>query len=551
MKRNNEKTLYLIIFLVCLQFTGIAQKEKSIMYSNSLSIKIYHDERIRDWSISPNIRPDILEIYDITAKKKIVKFVSDVDSITFEIKLNKPVYFSIIYKGDTAYTGIRLTNSLPNTISKADKIMALSLFWSETRYNFAFFDQLTFDWDSLYKVYIPMVEATTNDVDFYEIMGNFAGSLQDGHSGVYNYNIAPYVDYIPMNIEYFNDSLYIVRTRGDLESIYPIGSKILEINGLPFKEYMDTYINPFVQSKYKPTQQNLAAARLLSSRKLEDKITIKYITPNQEIRINTPPRDGEKNRAKYPNIGKKEKTEFDPVRIKWLGNNIAVLELNTFWHFDGKLIPYFEKIKDTLYTADGIIIDMRHNGGGVTDIAWYFLQYIIQDSFYINYAWQTRVHEAVKKANGNYMEKNKAYYEMNAYRTVLGDTMFIGDTIRKFSVPVVILISTMTASSAEDFLVDLYERKDRPLLIGQSSFGSTGSPLVFKEWPDSNGVAKVCTRRVLFPYSLKPLDKGIEPDIWVHYTFEEYMSDFDKEIDVAVHELKKMIAKEVKQQKDK
>jgi hypothetical protein len=34
-----------------------------------------------------------------------------------------------------------------------------------------------------------------------------------------------------------------------------------------------------------------------------------------------------------------------------------------------------------------------------------------------------------------------------------------------------------------------------------------------RECPDSNGFAKVCTRRVLFPYSLKPLDKGIEPDI--------------------------------------
>ncbi|MDR2409265.1 MAG: hypothetical protein LBE13_14280 [Bacteroidales bacterium] len=543
MKKNTKGAVYFISLFICLQFTGIAQKEKTIMHSSRQGIKIYYDARIREWSISPDIRPDMLEIYDPTAKKKTVKFVSDMDSITFEVKVNKAVYFPIIYKGDTAYTGIHLTNSLPNSLSKADKIMALSLFWSETKYNFAFFDQLTFDWDSLYKAYIPMVEATNNDIDFYEIMGNFAGSLQDGHSGTYNDNISPYVDYVPMTVEYFNDFLYIIRIRGDLEHIYPVGSKIIEINGLPFKEYMDKYINPFVQSKYKPTQQVLAASRLLSARPLQDKLTIKYITPNQEIRENTLPRDGEKNRVSFPNIGKKEKTEFDPVRIKWLDNNIAVLELSSFWHYNGKLIPYFEKIKDTLYTADGIIIDMRNNGGGVTDIAWYFLQYVIQDSFFINYAWQTRIHDAVKKANGNYIEENKAYYEMNAYRTVLGDTVFIGDSIKKFTVPLVILISTMTASAAEDFLVDLYEREDRPLLIGQPSFGSTGSPLVFKEWPDPNGVAKVCTRRVLFPYSLKPLDKGIEPDIHVHYTFEEYMSDFDKEIDVAVRELKKMIEK--------
>jgi C-terminal processing protease CtpA/Prc len=314
---------------------------------------------------------------------------------------------------------------------------------------------------------------------------------------------------------------------------------------------MDKYINPFVDSKYKPTQQVLAAARLFSTRQLQNKITIKYITPNQEIRTNTPPRDGEKNRGTHMYIGEKSRPNFDPLEIKWVDDNIAVLALNSFLHYDGKLISYFEKIKDTLYSADAIIIDMRNNGGGVTDVAWYFLQYIIQDSFFLNYAWQTRIHDAVRKANGNWAEEYKSYYEMNAYRTVPGDTIFIGDSIRKFSVPVVILISTMTVSAAEDFLVILYEREDRPLLIGQPSFGSTGSPLVFRDWPDPNGYARVCTRRVLFPYSLKPLEKGIEPDIWVHYTFEEYMNGFDKEIDIATRELKKMIENRKEQENDK
>ncbi|MDR1459391.1 MAG: hypothetical protein LBI60_04180 [Bacteroidales bacterium] len=551
MKTNNKKSIYVILFLVCLPFIGSAQKQEIIMHSNTRMIKTYYDGRIGEWTISPDIRPDMLEIYDPTIKKKTVKFVSNVDSVTFEVKLNKPVYFSVVYKDDTAYTGIHLTNSLPNTLSNADKVMALSLFWSETRYNFAFFDQLTFDWDSLYKVYVPMVEATTNDIDFYEIIGKFAGSLQDGHSGIYNNKISLYIDYIDLSVKYFNDSLYIVSTRDDLIDIYPIGSKILEINELPFEEYMNKYINPFVDSKYKPTQQVLAAARLLSARQLHDKITLKYITPNQEIRTNTPPRDGERTRWLHVSVGKEPKPAFYPLEIKWLNDNIAILALNSFWHYDGKLISYFEEIKDTLYHADAIIIDMRNNGGGSTDIAWYFLQYIIQDSFFINYAWQTRIHDAVRKANGNWVEEYSSYYEMNAYRTEPGDTIFIGDSIKKFSVPVVILISTMTASAAEDFLVDLYEREDRPLLIGQPSFGSTGSPLVFREWPDPNGYAKVCTRRVLFPYSLKPLDKGIEPDIWVRYTFEEYMNDVDKETDIAIGELKKMIANRKTQETDK
>jgi C-terminal processing protease CtpA/Prc len=546
---NSKKTIWVLVFLICIPYWGIAQKKELIMYSNVRNTNVYVDATIKDWGISPDIRPDILKIYDTRSKKKTVKFVSDIDSITFKVKLNKPVYFSIIYKGDTAVTGIDFTNLLPNTLSKADKIMALSLFWSETRYNFAFYDQLTFDWDSLYKAYLPIVEATTNDVDFYDIMKHFAGSLQDGHSGIYENISYPYMDYIPMLVHYFNDSLYITHIRDSLENVFPIGSKILEINGLPYNDYMDKYINPFVDSKYKPTQQVLAAARLLSARQLEDKITLKYRTPNQEIRENTPPRDGEKNRSKYTGGGKSANA-WNPLEITWTNDNIAILSLNSFLEFDGKLIPYFEKIKDTLYSADAIIIDLRNNRGGSTDVAWYFLQYIIQDSFFLNFAWQTRVHDAVKKANGNFVEENKSYFEMNAYRTVAADTVFIGDSIKRFSMPLVILISTMTVSAAEDFLVILYEREDRPLFIGQPSFGSTGSPLVFREW-NVDGVAKVCTRRVLFPYSLKPLDKGIEPDIWVHYTFEEYMNEQDKDMVVAVEELKKMIRNKGKQKNDK
>jgi hypothetical protein len=541
MNTISKKTVF-IVLIAGMQMWASAQKKEVFMHSTIAGIKIYTDNKPSDWRITPSAHPDVFRIYDPNVKKKTVKFVSDIDSVEFKVNVNKPVYFSVLYKGDTAYTCIDFTNALPNKLSKADKLMALSLFWSETRYNFAFYDQLTFDWDSLYKVYLPLVEATTNDVDFYDIMQHFAGSLQDGHSSIFSDVYYQYGDYIPMLVDYFNDTLYITRVRDDLENACPLGSKILEINGLPFDQYMDKYINPFVDSKYKPTQQVLAALRLFSSRPLQDKITIKYITPNREIRTITPPRDGEKNRDKHSSKSRETNYNYDPIYVSWQEDNIAVLTINSFLDWDGKQIAYFEKkLRDTLYNADGIIIDLRNNGGGSTDVAWYFLQYIIKDSFFLNYAWQTRIHNAVKKANGNFIEENKAYYEMNAYQTFAGDTIFIGDSIQRFSVPIVILISTMTVSAAEDFLVILYERKDRPLLIGQPSFGSTGSPLVFREWPDPNGLAKVCTRRVLFPYSLKPLDKGVEPDIWVNYTFEEYMSGKDKDMEIAIQELKKQL----------
>lgn len=543
---NIRISVLLIMGLLTMPLASFSKGKTSKMMRSdikTIQVKIQGESKLHEWTISPELNPDVFSIYDVSVKSKKIKFVSDIDSIEFNVKVNNPIYFSITYNGDTAKTIIDFNNTLPNKLSKADKLMALSVFWSETKYNFAFYDQLTFSWDSLYKAYIPQIEATTNDVDFYDLIDKFAGSLQDGHSGVYS-RTSNYKDYIPFAAKYFGDTLKLIRVRENLESIYPLGSKILEINGIPVDEYMDKYINPFVNSKVQPTQRLFAASKLFSSRRFNDPLTVKYITPNGDIRIGTPPIDGEKNRTK--SVGHTPKYPEFAISIDWKDNNIAVLSINTFnERNEGDLIGLFENIKDTLYSADGLIIDLRYNGGGKTDLAWYFIKHIIKDTAFLGYAWQTRINDGVRKANGNWIEEYSDFYNMCAYRTEAGEPVVIEDSIRRFNMPIVILISSATCSAAEDFIVVLYERQDRPTLIGQPSFGSTGSPLILWDWPDKNSFAKVCTRRVLFPYSMKPFDKGIDPDILVEYTFEEYMSGVDKDIEVAVDEILKQIRERI------
>jgi len=104
-----------------------------------------------------------------------------------------------------------------------------------------------------------------------------------------------------------------------------------------------------------------------------------------------------------------------------------------------------------------------------------------------------------------------------------------------------VLISVRTYSAAEDFLIVLKERKYRPVFIGRLSMGSTGSPLLINEFTES-GFAKVCTRRVLFPYSQKSFNEGIMPDISVNYAFDEFLNQkVDKDTAIAVELLTKQI----------
>jgi hypothetical protein len=539
------------IFLTLILLTGIlpayAQCDKIVMYSNKKNITMYIGEGKNDWTITPSLKPDILWLYNPTETSKKIKFISDIDSLIFNVEVNKPIYFSVIYNKDTAFTAIEFTNYIPNTLTNIEKLYALALFWSEAKYNFAFIDKLDFDLDSLYKAFIPKVLETKNNYEFYDQMQLFAGCFKDGHTNVSYNKKGVYTDYIAMSARYFDNELYIIRVREDLADMYPVGSKILEINNMPVADYMKKHIDPYVESDFKPTLKFLSSAKLFSSNLFANTLTIKYEMPDKKIFINTPPRNG--NAIGGKSVGYQFKRWEKPIEITWTKDDIAVLGFHSFNEYAGRSISYFETIKDTLYHAKGIIIDLRQNGGGATNVAWHLLQYIIKDSYFLNIGSQTRINDGAKRANGNWIPKYEDFYTLKAYHTEIPDTIYISDTIKRFNVPMVILISSMTVSAAEDFLIMLYEREDRPKFIGQPSFGSTGSPLVIWDWPDSNGFGRVCARRVLFPYSLKPFTEGIMPDILVDYSFEEFMSGKDKEIEISVQELEKQIKDKSKKNK--
>ncbi|MDR2512161.1 MAG: hypothetical protein LBC89_06900 [Bacteroidales bacterium] len=533
-----KKLLLLILILTAICLLN-AQNVGKIMHSNIKNISMYVDGLQKDWGIEPSLKPDIYKHFDAAKSTCRIKFISDIDSLEFIAEADKPIDFVIIYKGDTAQTRIKFTNKYENTLTNDEKLYALSLFWSEAKYNFAFIDKLKFDLDSLYQNLIPKVLQTSNDYEFYDLMKKFAGSFKDGHTQCVYSNSHLYTDYAPMEVRYFGDSLYIVSVSEDLAKIFPLGSKIITVNALPFNVYMQQFIEPYIDSDFKPTVKMLSAPRLLGYKSLKDTLLLTCKTPDNRILSNYVPINGSSFTGKY--LGYEAKYPQSQIEISWLKNDIAVLAFNTFYdRREDYLINLFDKMKDTLYFAKGIIIDLRKNGGGTTPVAWHLLKHIIKEPYFLNYAWQTRINDGVKKANGNWREEYKDFYKNQAYRTVLGDTIFIPDSIKRFDVPVVILISSSTVSAAEDFLIDLYEHPNRPLLIGQPSFGSTGSPLMVWGFPE-NGWARICTRRVLFPYSLKPFTEGIQPDIQVDYTFDEFMSGKDKDIEVAVKELEKQM----------
>lgn len=439
---------------------------------------------------------------------------------------------------------------LPNTISVVDKVYFLSYFWSEVKYNFVFFDELDFCWDSLFRATIPKVIATKNDFEFYRVIQRFAASLGDGHTEIFDGNqFFNYIDYVPFLGRFVGNNFYITSVRKPFDEILPPGSKVIEVNGLPIGRYFEEKIFPFINSQSPSTIRFRAASRIFAADLIRDSLQLRFITPNNETRFHVFARDGEATRIPEEEVfaGVLPRFPRQAMSLSWENNNIAHLAINTF-NFNAERTAMLDSLLNEISTAEGLIIDLRFNGGGSTLVAFQLLERISKQEYFLGFGYQTRVNDGVRRANGNRIERFRDYFSGRAFRTHLPDTMRIPDTVKKFDMPIIILISEFTFSAAEDFLVMLYEMENRPLLVGTPTSGSTGSPLVIatgmigENFP-GGGWARICTRRVLFPRSLKPFNNSIMPDVLVEYnSIEEYLLGKDKVFETALEMMNKIIS---------
>lgn len=182
----------------------------------------------------------------------------------------------------------------------------------------------------------------------------------------------------------------------------------------------------------------------------------------------------------------------------------------------------------------GVIIDLRGNAGGITDVTWRLQMYLTQADTIRSFGAQTRINSGYGRAQGNYRKEYEDFYLYKAYKNEPPELVSKPKEIKALSCPVAILIDNNSFSACEDFLINIYEMPNRPILIGEETAGSTGAPLVI-ELPHE-AVARICTIRPLFPYSSEPfVGKGIIPDIETIPDLQEVLQGKDIALEKAVN----------------
>jgi C-terminal processing protease CtpA/Prc len=434
---------------------------------------------------------------------------------------------------------------IPNELSNEEKIYGLSKFWQEVNYNFVYLNKIDkTEWDNLYKKLISEVQNTTNDYEYYRLLQKFSAFLKDGHTDVWFPKIQENIftnefgdfKFVLTNI---NGKAIITKISESKKDEFPIGTEIIKVNGMTTNQFIEQNVKPYISSSTEHILSNRSIEHLLEGYK-GTTFDIEIKRPDSNVKSLKVTLNKSKDQELYPPENK-ELFEF-----KWVNDDIAYIALNSFTSWD--LMDLFSEKFSELQKSNKMIIDLRKNGGGNSDVAREIFKYLTNDTILYSSRSSSRYHIPVYKAWGRYVNvgdtlksdwhkqaylsyKNEYYYDFpyHPYSTSNLD-------ITRIEIPTVILIGNNTASAAEDFLV-YADNQENMTKIGEPTFGSTGQPYVF-DLPNG-GYGRVCAKKDTYPDGQEFVGYGIKPDIEIKVSLNDYMENRDVVLERAIEYLNK------------
>ena len=440
-------------------------------------------------------------------------------------------------------------------LSVTERLYGLSLIWQEANYNFAFFDRLpNLDWDASYREYVPQVISAEDPFAYYELLLGFTALLRDGHTAV----IPPKSLYLGLDrpklmLMNVGNTPIVTNASRTLGSRVPIGSELLEIDGLAAEEYLSTRVVPLVCETTHHRRLDHATARLLLGRQ-GSRVHCRFHTPggdstetellrNRRIDVDPwlrPPGVPDRWEFMYWDEWFYNEASFSAFEFRVLEGNVAYVALNSF--LDPTVATRFAEKLPTIRGCSGLILDLRKNHGGMDSIAYSIVAHFLRqptETLLVRSPKHIASYRAlglslkdtpvdkVPDLSDEDRERLLCYRRQWLHEESWGSIQPSEETL---SLPTAILTDSETWSAAEDFIMAFQSGKGEATRIGKSTGGSTGQPLV-QELP-GGGTLSVCTIRMPWPEEV--WRKGIEPHVHVKPTIEDIIRNEDRTLKTAV-----------------
>lgn len=538
-----------IIFIVFVALAALAANGQiPTIKANSSTVTIQDGavQKKDAWRLSPETKPDVYETSVKKGSKKTVEFITDIDKISIDVEAGK-TYDFIIQKGETkCYTQIKgselkfwndpgfwespaIKTPYKENISDEEKIAGLSKFWSEAKYNFINFNLVPeLDWDKTYLDFIPKVLATESTLEFYRVIQEFAGRLHDGHTNVFfPKELQSEVMARPaITTRLIEGHVLIVDVQDPKLSTegIAVGREIISVDGVPVKEYAEKNVAPYVSDSTPQSKATSVYEYFLLRGSVSKSVELELKDADGKVFRRLLPRLTREQLKNLPNRSR----DFE---LKMLPNNIALVTINTMSDGPGEE-KFMSENFPAMSKASGVILDLRENGGGDSNVGYNLLSYFVDKPFKGS-SWYTREYHPTFRPWG---QSDKAFGQ-EAEAISMEQIKQMRNGVEPFLSPLVVLSSPRTFSAAEDFLVAFKPTK-RGLIIGEPSGGSTGQPLVISL--PGGGTARICSKHDTFADGTEFIGIGVIADILVSPKVTDFTEGKDAVLERAVEEIRKM-----------
>ncbi len=199
--------------------------------------------------------------------------------------------------------------------------------------------------------------------------------------------------------------------------------------------------------------------------------------------------------------------KVESVTLEMKDNNIAYFNVVRFG--DDTAIVFNRLLREVPRETEGIVVDLRNNPGGYLDVAIDLASLMLPDGKVV------------------VIEEDKEGQKKNFYSR--------GED-KLSAIKTVVLINEGSASASEILAGALRDNRENVTLVGQKSYGK-GSVQELIELSDNTSV-KITVARWLTPNGEQINEKGIQPDIEVELTDEDYEQNRDPQLDKALETLK-------------
>jgi carboxyl-terminal processing protease len=206
----------------------------------------------------------------------------------------------------------------------------------------------------------------------------------------------------------------------------------------------------------------------------------------------------------------RDTVNIESVSIEDKGDGIFYVSIN---QFNDNTKPEFDSAVDKLVSGDaeGVIIDLRNNGGGYLETAVDIASHFVKGTGPV---------VTIKRKDS---ADDETFY-LNG-RPILPE------------IPIVVLINEGSASASEIVAAALRDY-DRAIVMGEKSFGKGSVQEV--DMLDDGSSLRMTIAKWYTPNDENIDEIGLEPDIKVEYTDDHFKAGIDPQLDAAVDYLKKL-----------